>query len=195
MIHDNEKESESLQLGAYGWRHDHWCPEFYAAELPEDWRLTFYANEFSAVLVPASYLGGSQNIEQWCEDVDDDFRFYFEWPEQLGADDSLLMQLESMGGRLGGILLNSDSQLNTDCPVYSWRGRNHGTAIWQPSHAKKSDLAVFAVEQYDLKQQRQWLETFMEDNGGRGRAILLSDAILNIKALRELKTLIELKGF
>jgi len=187
--------SESLKVGSYGWRHDHWQPEFYDNELPEDWRLTFYANEFSAVLVPASYLDESRDIEQWCEDVHQDFRFYIEWPQQPDAPDSLLQELESMGDQLGGILLSSDIQLNTDVPVYNWHGENHGSAIWQPDHATKSELAVLAIEHYDLKQQRQWLEAFMKDSEGSGRAVLLTDAALGIKNLHELKTLIELKGF
>jgi len=187
--------SEGLKLGSYGWRHDHWQPGFYDDELPEDWQLTFYANEFNTVLVPASYLDESRDIEQWCEDVSENFRFYIEWPQQFAATDSLLQELESMGEQLGGILLSSDIQLDTDSPVYNWHEGNNGAAIWHPDNAIKSDLAVFAIEQYDLKQQRQWLEAFMEDSGGRGRAVLLSDAVLDIEDLRELKTLIELKGF
>jgi hypothetical protein len=198
MIHDygNEAEmSESLRVGAYGWRHDHWQPDFYDDELPEDWRLTFYANEFSTVLVPASYLDKSRDIKQWCEDVNGAFRFYFEWPQQLGPGDPLLQEIEKTGERLGGILLSSNIQLDTDCPVYNWNGECSYPGIWQPNGSISSSLAVFAIEQYDLRQQRQWLESFMEASNGNGQAVLLSDPELDIKNLHELKTLIELKGF
>ena len=100
-----------------------------------------------------------------------------------------------MGALLGGILLNSSIQLETDCQIYNWQGDNQSPAVWQPNHGIKTDLAVFTIEQYDLKQQRQWLEAFMKDSEGKGRAVLLSDLALDIKALHELKTLIELKGY
>jgi uncharacterized protein YecE (DUF72 family) len=187
--------SESLRVGSYGWRHDHWRPNFYDDDLPEDWRLTFYANEFNAVLVPASYLDESRDIEQWCEDVNEDFQFYFEWPENMHSTDALVEELSSMGEKLGGILLSSNIQLKIDCPVYSGQANDDLMDIWQPHHRLQSDLAVLAIEQNDLRQQRQWLEAFMEDSRGKGRVVLLSDPILDIKALHDLKTLIELKGF
>ena len=187
--------SEGLKVGAYGWRHAHWQPSFYDESLPEDWQLTFYSNEFSTVLVPSSYLDESRDIRQWCEDVHKGFRFYFEWPQHRDSTDPLLQELEAMGEQLGGIVLNSDIELNTDCPVFNWQGNNHYPAVWQPDLSTKTDLAVFAIGQNDLRQQRQWLEGFMQDCGGEGRAVLVSDPELEIKALHELKTLIELKGF
>jgi len=202
MIHDSVNEadrSESLRVGAYGWRHDHWQPNFYDDELPEDWRLTFYANEFNAVLVPASYLDESRDIEQWCEDVNEGFRFYFEWPQQIDTASTLIDELLSMREKLGGILLDSNVQLSsaqikTNCPVYDWQASNNLTGIWQPHHRLQSDLAVFAIDQHDLSQQRQWLEEFEQDSAGHCRTLLLSDAVLDIKKLHELKTLVELKG-
>ncbi|VAW50835.1 hypothetical protein MNBD_GAMMA06-453, partial [hydrothermal vent metagenome] len=43
--------------GAYGWRQKHWSNSFYPEDLPaeDDWRLTYYSNEFDVVLVPADY--------------------------------------------------------------------------------------------------------------------------------------------
>ena len=186
--------SENLRVGAYGWRHDHWQQSFYEDELPEDWQLTFYANEYSTVLVPASYLDESRDIEQWCDDVNENFRFYFEWPEQAGADSELLAELMSADENLGGILLNTSTQLSAGCPVYDWRANNGLDKVWQPSHPVKTDLAVFAVEQSDLRQQRAWLESFVEDSAGKARALLVTDPELDIQKLRELKTLVELKG-
>ena len=186
--------SESLRVGSYGWRHDHWRPNFYDDDLPEDWRLTFYANEFNTVLVPASYLDESRDIEQWCEDVNEGFQFYCEWPEHMDSTDALVEELSSMGEKLGGILLNSNIQLKIDCPVYSWQANDDLTGIWQPHHRLQSDLAVLAIKQHDLRQQRQWLEEFEQDSAGCCRALLLSDAVPDIKKLQELKTLVELKG-
>ena len=54
MIHDSGTDTEhahGLRLGARGWRHAHWENDFYPDDLPPDWQLAYYANEFSTVLV------------------------------------------------------------------------------------------------------------------------------------------------
>jgi hypothetical protein len=69
-----------IRLGAYGWRHKHWLNTFYPEDLPEDWQLTYYANEFNTVLVPADYwrVNEPPDCEHWLDSVHDDFRFFVE---------------------------------------------------------------------------------------------------------------------
>lgn len=186
--------SESLRVGAYGWRHDHWRQSFYDEALPEDWQLTFYANEFSTLLVPSSYLAEDRNIEQWCDDVSESFRFYIEWPQSIGSADALLEELVAMGDKLAGIVVSSDIELDINCPLYHCQKSHSCTDVWHPEHPVRADLALFSIDQADLRQQRSWLESYVEDSEGQCRAILLSDRLLDINKLRELKTLIELKG-
>ena len=196
MIHDSENEadmSENLTVGAYGWRHHHWQTNFYDQDLPEEWQLAFYANEFSSVLIPSSYLDASRNIAQWCDDVNDQFRFYIEWPQH--EQDGLFDEVMTMGDKLGGILLNLDAHLEVSCPVYDWHENDGNTAIWEVSSPQKTDLAVLELGQSDLRLQRQWLESFVEDSEASAKALLVSDIDLDIKKLRDLKTLVELKGF
>jgi len=79
---------QSINLGAYGWRHKHWLNDFYPEDLPvggsennsEDWRLTYYSNEFNAVLVPSDYwyTGETIDCEGWLDDVHDEFQFFVE---------------------------------------------------------------------------------------------------------------------
>lgn len=73
-------EAHRLIVGARGWNHDGWNGTFYPEDLPQDWRLSYYANEFTGVLVPEpvwraadpSIIGG------WLGDVADGFLFYLE---------------------------------------------------------------------------------------------------------------------
>ena len=50
--------SMSLNIGAYGWKHENWSGGFYPDDLPQDWQLTYSSNAFNCVLVP---------VEYWCE--------------------------------------------------------------------------------------------------------------------------------
>ena len=50
-----EPRARTLEVGGYGWRRRDWDEDFYPEDLPPDWRLAFYANEFQTVCVPAAY--------------------------------------------------------------------------------------------------------------------------------------------
>ena len=71
MIHD-----KTIRVGACDWDHAHWQESFYPDDLPEDWRLTYYANEFSCVLVPEDKWQDA-DLEEWEDSVPDGFLFYF----------------------------------------------------------------------------------------------------------------------
>lgn len=75
-----------MLLGAYGWIHDSWNGTFYPEDLPQDWQLSYYSNEFNAVLVPVGVWSedfcatneASFSCEDWLDSVSDEFHFYIE---------------------------------------------------------------------------------------------------------------------
>jgi hypothetical protein len=76
---------KGLNIGAYGWKHEHWSGGFYPDDLPPDWQLTYYSNAFNCVLVPVEYWC-EQNMpdcEEWLENVHDEFRFHIACDERL----------------------------------------------------------------------------------------------------------------
>ncbi|MCB1902616.1 MAG: hypothetical protein KDI18_00590 [Gammaproteobacteria bacterium] len=70
----------SLIVGARGWDHAGWHGIFYPDDLPVDWRLSYYANEFAGVLVPEAVWRAADPVEikHWCGDVADGFLFFLE---------------------------------------------------------------------------------------------------------------------
>ena len=70
----------SLCLGARDWEHPSWAQDYYPEDLPADWRLSYYANDLSQVLVPqARWLGaGEAGWADWVEAVPPGFRFFLE---------------------------------------------------------------------------------------------------------------------
>lgn len=87
---------KTINLGAYGWRHAHWSGTFYPEDLPvddgEDWRLSYYSNEFNAVLVPASYWLDEQSADcvDWLDSVPENFQFFVECHASMLASISLV---------------------------------------------------------------------------------------------------------
>ena len=58
-----------ILIGAHGWLHTAWQGVFYPADLPDDWQLGYYSNEFPVVLMPASYWQyADEEIAAWLED-------------------------------------------------------------------------------------------------------------------------------
>lgn len=98
-----------LRVGARGWEHESWSPGFYPEGLPPEWRLTYYANAFRAVLIPSDRLAASDAAEvaRWAADVDPGFAFYAEL-DPLGREADLAAWVERLGplgDRLAGLVL------------------------------------------------------------------------------------------
>ncbi len=183
-----------IRVGAYGWKHKNWQDSFYPDDLPEEWQLTYYANEFLCVLVPAHYLLADDcDIEQWLDDVPDIFRFYVEWPDDEVGDDLLLNQLPLFGDQLSGILIKKCRQLATKIPLYCWTKCEAQQQLWQPGNQGKSGIAVITTGDNNLRTQRQWLQEFQEHTTDYVNAIFIMDEV-EIKQLNEFKALVELMG-
>jgi len=95
-------------IGTRGWDYPLWTPDFYPPELPPEWRLTFYANNFNSVLVPARdwMEPPLARLEQWLMDTGDTFRFMLELPP--GADDreceEIHLRAQVLSPRLSGFV-------------------------------------------------------------------------------------------
>ncbi len=110
-----------IKIGARGWRHTAWAGDFYPDDLPEDWRLTFYSNEFAAVLVPWDDLRAiqPQAVQTWVEDTRAGFEFFLELPVSAPEKrvDALLALL---GPRLGGIVIKGMAGESAAPSILRW---------------------------------------------------------------------------
>ena len=94
-----------LLVTTRGWQHPGWEGSFYPEDMPEDWRLAYFANSFPAVLIPGDELAklDKNTVEEWLEELDDDFVFYL---EKNAASDVI----KAFGNRLAGILAGGPIQ-------------------------------------------------------------------------------------
>ncbi|MFV2005124.1 MAG: DUF72 domain-containing protein [Gammaproteobacteria bacterium] len=178
-----------INLGAYGWRHAHWAATFYPEDLPveegEDWRLTYYSNEFNSVLVPSSYWQSAQRIdcETWLDDVHDDFRFCIECHANMFEFISLSEFTECLKVLqpqlaalvfLDGKLLEPDSfemfNLLSDSLALGIYGASEISQqtmakpvqnIWRPESPQVSNFAFIEDDLSDLRSTRKLVENFV----------------------------------
>lgn len=108
---------QHLMIGTYGFEHDAWRGDFYPEELPPEWRFCFFSNRIRSVLLPsATWLSASgDDVRQWVEDCDPEFRFVLELPAALaqplpsalarsGLTDFLAM-VQPIAAQTAGLLL------------------------------------------------------------------------------------------
>lgn len=100
----------SVAVAAYGWEHSGWSGSFYPEDLPEDWRLDYYANEFSAVAVPAGYWQGEPEVAAWRDATPDGFAFFLEVPSAAGPRERMEAGLAVLDDRVGGLLLRGGAE-------------------------------------------------------------------------------------
>ncbi|MFW2371532.1 MAG: hypothetical protein ACN4GM_00270 [Gammaproteobacteria bacterium] len=197
MIHDSDAEADTgdygLRLGAYGWQHQHWLNSFYPGDCPQDWRLGFYANEFTAVMVPADYWLNDYDVEQWCEALSARFRFYLEYPPSVDVREFVRGCLD-FGVFLGGVISDVDLDIDLPCPVYVLPDTQQPVRLLQAAGRYSPTLALVELGDADLRQQRNWLDNLHLQSDDMA-AILLTDKRLAIEKLQSFKTLIELMGF
>jgi hypothetical protein len=144
------------------WDHPEWVGGFFPDDLPDDWRLTYYANEFRGVLVPEHRWRERrpQLLEEWVDEVDERFRFYLQLdrPELLAASDKAFAAL---GQSLGGVVLppGADPASVEGLPLFQ---------VAEPGVSPASRLPrawiVQSMAASDLMTQRRLLELIVSES-------------------------------
>jgi hypothetical protein len=202
----------TLVVGARGWEHPAWQGIYYPEDLPAQWRLAYYANDFRGVLVPASHWTGmrAQDWQDWAEDATAPFRFYLELPskapERARATERLGACREALGDKLAAVLVSDRANPHSlgtqphDCRALeplSEKGR--GTAHWAldpaPSQAGRLEVALIGPAGLsNLRGLRTLIEALVGSPTPRPKALLLTGSPPDPEDLDRLKTLVRLMG-
>ena len=184
----------NLKVGARGWRHERWLTSYYPDDLPEDWQLTYYANDFEVVIVPQAYWTPSKGypVGDWQEAVGENFRFYLEYPP-LDSDEEIKCfqnQCIELGDLLGGIVVAEG--FNVDKVVLS-------CPVIDISSVGTSALCVGVMDKdfEDLRKARVWLETFDKNSQSEQKVVIVSNGTeddISMESLLKIQTLSEMMG-
>ena len=162
-----------LLIGARGWRHAGWRGGFYPDDLPAEWRLGFYANEFRTVLLPPREWRAPGEAAAWVEEVDEGFRFLLESDGASAAE--LAAAGDALGGRLGGWI--------------------ESTALWRPGGGgAPAAVGLIPAGPHGPRALRAMLEAFAAQAPATRRYLFLDGAPPDGETLRSLLTLRDLMG-
>jgi len=85
--------------GSVSWDHPHWHNNFYPADIPHEWLLSYYNTRFKTVYLPWREWKAASDAEiaQWLEDTQESFRFLLE----AGPDENVIPRCqEKFAGRV-----------------------------------------------------------------------------------------------
>lgn len=182
----------ALLIGACGWSFPGWTPHFYPDDLPEDWRLGFYANEFPVVLVThREWQSAGADPQQWCEDSDISLWFVSEVIADEPSDAvPQIQQTRRLGQRCAGILWRTTLQNDAQALSELLNGAIPGLPVCVDFGDAKPDEAVIS-----LLRQRQtgWCWHGHDDTAGMQVGPLAIARVANHDVdLRELRRLVEI---
>lgn len=200
-----------LEIGAAGWQYPSWSENFYDEELPPEWRLAFYSNEFRFCMVLWSEWGSAslEILEQWADDIDQPFRFFLQLPlDQLEHTNKLP---ETLQQHIEGLVISSDNELTripdtlqtlaqhytlhldmpvaaeVDCPdniLPCWRNKQPDTHDSQIAIIRDPELAG------NLRHLREVIENFLPRQPLNATQYLVFDySTLSIETLRNAMTI------
>lgn len=191
-----------IGLGAWGWEHEAWQSGFYPDDLPPEWHLTFYSNEFEAVgLESGDWLSPALEVLRgWVEDTREGFRFHLVLPDQLAP--GMAERLGALAPRIGSLLAGPRvsgeviEAARPFGPIWAMDGQG---GLPQVAHdlvealdSQRAPLVLLDAEDFKLRAARMAIESL----GDRGDAtLLLRDGGASMAVLNELRTLRDLLGW
>lgn len=211
-----------IQVGAYGWAHEHWRGDYYPDDLPEDWQLAYYSNDFNCVLVPADQLltKASVPVEAWLDEVHENFRFFVECNARLlaGIDTQrLIKHLGCLQPQLSALVFTGEAtvadarleQLDRlrnalSIPLYSCEENLQqdpfqARSLWQPGQKRPSEVALLEEDLKDLRSVRKRIEPFLfslENVLRQGSAVVLvRHESLQAGDLARFRAMLEVMGY
>lgn len=164
-----------ISIAARGWQGAEW-DGYYPDDLPADWRLDYYANEFFAVLVPHAAWRSAHDeaLLEWQEQVSDDFRFFYE-VDGAGEDEvARLQQLlkdDDFSAHWGGIVTAS-----SPCSQSPFEG--------------ESVNVLNLSEPMALRPLREAMESAIKAAGSRLLVVVEPEAASTMRSARDLAQLL-----
>ena len=196
----NRNRLENVMVGARGWA----CADYYPDELPEAWQLDYYANDFSALLVPQAQWRrwDRDDWEAFADSADTLVWIGFELVE---ADGACVAQLAEALRRLQatlpaqlGVLAQGGAALELPQSVaVTRRGTESGSAEgWRWRDLSGDPLGYVAALPQEAKAQRALLEDFAASlpDKNQGAPFIVAGGCANIGQLKQFKQLTELLG-
>ena len=189
-----------ISVGGWDWAGPQFQNGFYPPDLPEDWQLPFYANEYAQVLLPQErWLAAARDDwQEWQSEVSHQFAFYLQLvrPEDVDAE-ALARAQAILGPQLAGLVQCAGEPVlaGSGLPVWSIDAPEASQRLWTAGSGALSCGPVGLLKQADFSDLRA-LRAQIEAFAGAcesDQAVLFMDA--PPAALDQAEAILSLLGF
>lgn len=173
-----------ILLGTCDWEQSGLIHSYYPADLPDDWRLAYYINEYKTVCVPSTRWRrwSDEDVALICRDAPEHFHMVLEWDESERA------RISTLSAAIPAIV---------GACVFPPTGDSFfRTSALTP--AKSNIVVAFADMDRcaSLRTLRAQLDTWFAETASASTALIFVESPQNVaKYLQEIKILIELMGY
>ncbi len=178
-------------IGARGWRHAGWQDSFYPHDLPQDWQLSYYSNEFSVVVIRAQEWAQIDDMSALREDCADGFHFLFELP--VAAAESLsrsMDKIRQLGSRCVGVIIPAQQAQQFDACRASLP--NTIPCYFDGYPASETNALIKLHSGTDLKKLRVLMESALRISASCPVQVIVEGEPPDIELLRNAQTMLEL---
>lgn len=190
-----------VRIGTIGWLFDSWDTNYYPEDIPREWKLGYYANELTAVVVPEQQWQQADHdqLEEMLEDVHEEFGFYFQiktcWPSDLECEQIKAFFAENFFGFIVEEgLVKQPTDFNAEDFIFSAAKHAVAGCSWSElEQCVATDCVIRVTEELDLRLLRQQFEQLAGIiDFSRDILVLVDVAEPDPDFLRQLRTLLEL---
>ncbi|MBT8440131.1 MAG: hypothetical protein HKP55_07320 [Gammaproteobacteria bacterium] len=190
-----------MRIGTIGWLFESWDNSYFPEDIPQDWKLGYYANDLSAVVVPEALWEQAdfEELEEMAEEVHEDFGFYFQiktyWPsveeherlKMLFADNYFGFLVDCEPEKAPSVVNDRDFIF----PAGIFPGAGCSWSLLE--QAGSNDCVIRITAESDLRQLKQQFEQLASTVDFNRDALILVDLPEpRPDFIRQLRTLLEL---
>lgn len=175
--------ARKLRLGTVGWQRDSWLHDYFPDDLPEDWRLSYFANDCDCVLVTADAWrdGPGEELAAQLPETPQSFRCFLQVPaDQSPVGERLLDLFDAQRT----ILLVDHIDAGFD-RLAQWQVT--GPDRWR-NPVSGDELVRWSPADTDLRAMRRLAEQLDK----AARAVVLDGPLASPAGIPELRMLLEL---
>lgn len=199
--------SKNIKVGVYDWVKFPAQNEFYPEDLPTEWKLSFYANEFETACINIDETLDIQLFEEWIEDLPDNFQLTLNLisTSQLGLLTELLKQtglkinffliqqqerdILLQNESVNAVLSRFETDINKPLQIIS------SASIWTPDNDVESQGIALLPDTDDKRLYRNWVELWLSGNSQQDLTLWVDGKTARYSNVSELRTLVELMGY
>ncbi len=196
---------KSIKVGLLNWSNFPVKNDFYPDDLPAEWKLSFYANEFETVCINFDEVIKKPLFDEWFDDLPESFDLSFSLSSAVQIEQltEIVQQFEL---KLSCLLIDEQErdillQNKSDISVLLAAGISRQqqivsrSSLWTPDvHIKSAGIALLPdIENTRL--YREWIELWLQDNSQQELTLWLDGSTARYSTLGKLRTLVELMGY